>query len=473
MIEVMPFLLSCMLCTAEDYYYYPYNISRTTLSGIAAYRSALTLDWLAAEDSRQRELVAAFETASSPPAKVLTTDCIAYPRPSTVKIARLMLELLKNLEGDDGTLVSNLIQTLLRTKILVKTSMLDAEPDLEALVKTPGVLMGEPHTTFPRILAMIWLTVTDPVSTGKYGWCPINKVNKYLSVTKPTQIAKNIRALDPILARARFIMEEFIQNMTPLNMYPKKTTASIEKDETYNLANALSLGTSALETELPIFDTYEEFMSSVASLLQISKIHVINITVIWCLVNFCPSSFLDMDFGSDFHEDRWIFRDMKHQEYSDAPCAKVRPSTRDIIRRFYAIIPYFDKDHLNTAFLHKFRATVYGMSEGEDALDREAAFYAAVLVPVVFLQQYRDMWCLLERFHRAMRLYQISHPTEKRSALKLLQNIRPVNLKVRSFVLELPGITAVTRTTSADFDDEEINDIKDIRYLKELIKNLG
>ncbi|KAM3965973.1 uncharacterized protein ACR2FA_012831 [Aphomia sociella] len=186
-----------------------------------------------------------------------------------------------------------------------------------------------------------------------------------------------------------------------------------------------------------------------------------------------PSVSLVMDFESELHEDRWIFRHAKRHEDSDALCAKVRPSARDIVRRFYAILPYFDRDHANTAFLHKFRGTVYGMSESDDSLDREAAFYAAVLAPIVFLQQYRDTWCLLERFHRAIRLYQISHPTEKRSALKLLQNLRPVNLKVRTFIFELPGPTTVTRTTPPDFEDEEIHDKKDVRYLKELIKNLG
>ncbi|KOB63504.1 putative regulator of cell autolysis [Operophtera brumata] len=37
------------------------------------------------------------------------------------------------------------------------------------------------------------------------------------------------------------------------------------------------------------------------------------------------------------------------------------------------------------------------MSEGEDLFDREGAYYAAILTPLVFLQQYRDTWCLLER----------------------------------------------------------------------------
>ncbi|XP_072945577.1 uncharacterized protein [Epargyreus clarus] len=178
---------------------------------------------------------------------------------------------------------------------------------------------------------------------------------------------------------------------------------------------------------------------------------------------------LDPEFG---REDRWVYRHMKRE--GDEECARVRPITKDIVRRIYAILPYFDKDHSNTAFLHKYRATIHGMSEGEDLLDREAAFYAAVLTPLVFFQQYRDTWCLLERFHRAIRLYQISHPTEKRSALKLLQNFRAVSHKVQVFVRELPGpMTRQRTTTPSEPDDEELHDKKDIRYLKELIKNLG
>ncbi|KAF9802908.1 hypothetical protein SFRURICE_015505 [Spodoptera frugiperda] len=202
---------------AEDYYYNPQNSSKATLSGIAAYRSALTLDWLAAEDQRQRELAAAYETEPAPPARSLSTDCISYARPASGKVARLMLELLKNLEGDEGNIVTDLIQALVRTKLLVETSMLDAEPDLDSLVKTPGVMMGEPHTTFPRILAMTWMTVTDPV-------------NKYLTITKPITIAKQMKALEPVIARARFIMEEFIQHVTPLNMYQKKSPESVTTD---------------------------------------------------------------------------------------------------------------------------------------------------------------------------------------------------------------------------------------------------
>ncbi|KAG6456741.1 hypothetical protein O3G_MSEX009913 [Manduca sexta] len=432
MILFIPFSFLWIMTSAQVYYYHPYNVSRATVPGIAAYRSALTLDWIAAEDSRQRELVAAFETEPAPPIRILTTDCIMYARPASGKIARLMLELLKNLEGDEGTIVTELIQALVRSKLLVETSMLESEPDLEALVKTPDVMMGEPHTTFPRILAMTWLAVTDPSTTKKYGWCPVTKINKYLASTKSMNVAKHMRALEPIVARARYIMEEFIQHVTPLNMYEKEAGKRREsKSRNYKMEGQK-------ENQ-----------------------------VTW------PSVCVDTELEPDLSEDRWVFRNSKRQETNEA-CSAVRPTARDIVRRVYAIMPYFDKDHSNAAFLHKLRGTVYSMSEGADLLDREGAFYAAVLSPVVFLQQYRDTWCLLERFHRALRLYQISHPTEKRSALKLLQNLRAVNQKIRSFVFDLPGPALFTRPPSpTEPDDDELYDKKDIKYLKELIKNLG
>ncbi|XP_022120930.2 uncharacterized protein LOC110997195 [Pieris rapae] len=210
----------------EDYYYYSFksNISRSTPMGIAAYRSALTLDWIAAEDLRQRELAAAFETEASP-VRVISSDCVGYPKPTSGKIGRLMLELLKNLEGDDGILVPELTQVLVRSKFLVESSMFDSEPDLYSLVKMPNVMMGEPHTTFPRILAIIWMLVTDPVTTKKYGWCPIKKVNKYLSSERSSEVAKQMRAMEIVVARARFIMEEFIQSITPTDVYQKPTVS--------------------------------------------------------------------------------------------------------------------------------------------------------------------------------------------------------------------------------------------------------
>lgn len=73
----------------------PYNVSRTTAVGIAEYRSALTLDWLAAEDHRQRELVSAFESQPVLSNKLILSDCVGYPRPSAGTVARLMLEMLK------------------------------------------------------------------------------------------------------------------------------------------------------------------------------------------------------------------------------------------------------------------------------------------------------------------------------------------------------------------------------------------
>ncbi|CAH2270021.1 jg17874 [Pararge aegeria aegeria] len=102
----------------------------------------------------------------------------------------------------------------------------------------------------------------------------------------------------------------------------------------------------------------------------------------------CPSNTADLD-EADFEfsqEGNWIYRNARKPAVYDEACFRVRPTTRDINKRFHAILPYFDKVHSNTEFLHKFRATVHGMSEGEDLLDRETAFYAAVLTPIVFLQ---------------------------------------------------------------------------------------
>ncbi|KAI8441079.1 hypothetical protein MSG28_009343 [Choristoneura fumiferana] len=212
------------MCSADDFYHFPFNATRSTVSGIAAYRSALTLDWLAGEDSRQRELANSFEIVATIKPRPRSSECIAFTRPAAGKVARLMLELVKNLEGDEGTIIPELIQGLMNARLLMETSMLESEPDLNSLVHTPGAMMGEPHTTFPRILAMVWLIGSDPITTKKSGWCSVKKFNKYLMIARPTEIATHMRALDPIIARARFIIESFIQNVTPLNMQPETTT---------------------------------------------------------------------------------------------------------------------------------------------------------------------------------------------------------------------------------------------------------
>lgn len=80
------------------------------------------------------------------------------------------------MEGDDGTLIPELINALIRSKLLVDTSILESEPDFDSLVETPGVMMGEPHATFPRIVAVVWMLITDASTTRKFGWCPVKKV---------------------------------------------------------------------------------------------------------------------------------------------------------------------------------------------------------------------------------------------------------------------------------------------------------
>ncbi|KAI5640270.1 hypothetical protein NE865_07369 [Phthorimaea operculella] len=204
----------------NDYYYQPVNSSRTTPDGIAAYRSALTLDWMSAEDSRQRELAAAFEQGPQFPSPIAKSDCYNYHRPSAGSVAKLILEVMKNLEGeDDGYLIAHLVQALLRAKLLLlESTMFENEPDLDALVKTPSAMVGEPHTTFPRVVEVLWLAVTDPSSVKKHGWCTVNKMTAFLHANRPIDIARHMRASEQIISRVRFIMEEFIQHVTPLNI---------------------------------------------------------------------------------------------------------------------------------------------------------------------------------------------------------------------------------------------------------------
>jgi hypothetical protein len=49
---------------------------------------------------------------------------------------------------------------------------------------------------------------------------------------------------------------------------------------------------------------------------------------------------LDVDFERDLAagEERWMYRHKKQEEI-DATCSSVRPTARDIVRRFYAILP--------------------------------------------------------------------------------------------------------------------------------------
>ncbi|XP_073954479.1 uncharacterized protein [Choristoneura fumiferana] len=241
MLQIVALALLWVTCSADDFYHFPFNATRSTVSGIAAYRSALTLDWLAGEDSRQRELANSFEIVATIKPRPRSSECIAFTRPAAGKVARLMLELVKNLEGDEGTIIPELIQGLMNARLLMETSMLESEPDLNSLVHTPGAMMGEPHTTFPRILAMVWLIGSDPITTKKSGWCSVKKFNKYLMIARPTEIATHMRALDPIIARARFIIESFIQNVTPLNMQPETTTQETRPPPT----------TTTFENEVP------------------------------------------------------------------------------------------------------------------------------------------------------------------------------------------------------------------------------
>lgn len=85
----------------------------------------------------------------------------------------------RNLEGDSDnrSIIHELFQSLIRAKLLkLESSVFENEPDLEALMKTPIELAGEPHVTFPRLMAIAWMAITDPTTVKKHGWCTINRV---------------------------------------------------------------------------------------------------------------------------------------------------------------------------------------------------------------------------------------------------------------------------------------------------------
>lgn len=54
-----------------------------------------------------------------------------------------------------------------------------------------------------------------------------------------------------------------------------------------------------------------------------------------------PCFCVDMDLESDFQEDRWLFKHSPQERKvgHEMACAAVRPTAKDIVRRFYAILP--------------------------------------------------------------------------------------------------------------------------------------
>ncbi|XP_063537777.1 uncharacterized protein LOC134747126 [Cydia strobilella] len=157
-------------------------------------------------------------------------------------------------------------------------------------------------------------------------------------------------------------------------------------------------------------------------------------------------------------------------------CKEIKPTPRDVVRRICAVLPYFDREHQNIALLQRYRVTINKLSESMDLVDREVAFYAAVITPLVFLQRYRDAKCLLERFQQSLEEFDTYPPFEKRISLKNLQGLRDLSNKILLFVSGLPDKRPPTRTPAPELlDDEDIghSDKHDVRFLKELIKNLG
>ncbi|XP_063384596.1 uncharacterized protein LOC134670711 [Cydia fagiglandana] len=157
-------------------------------------------------------------------------------------------------------------------------------------------------------------------------------------------------------------------------------------------------------------------------------------------------------------------------------CKKIKPTPRDVVRRICAVVPYFDREHQNAALLQRYRVTINRLSESMDSVDREVAFYAAVVTPIVFLQRYRDAKCLLERLQQSFEEFHTYPAEEKRMALKNLQGLRDISHRILQFVNSVPDKRPPTRTPPADLlDDEDMGqgDKQDLRFFKELVKNLG
>ncbi|XP_063366391.1 uncharacterized protein LOC134654856 [Cydia amplana] len=156
-------------------------------------------------------------------------------------------------------------------------------------------------------------------------------------------------------------------------------------------------------------------------------------------------------------------------------CKGIKPTPRDIVRRICAVLPYFDREHKNAGLLQRYRVTINRLSESVDSVDREVAFHAAMLTPIMFLQRYRDAKCLLERLQQSLEEFDKYPPFEKRNALKNLQGLRDLSHKVLLFVSNLPDKRPPTRTPAPDPDEEDmgLKGKHDVRFFKELIKNLG
>ncbi|XP_063623025.1 uncharacterized protein LOC134795122 [Cydia splendana] len=157
-------------------------------------------------------------------------------------------------------------------------------------------------------------------------------------------------------------------------------------------------------------------------------------------------------------------------------CKKIKPTPRDVVRRICAVIPYFDREHRNAALLQRYRVTINRLSESMDSVDREVSFYAALVTPIVFLQRYRDAKCLLERLQLSFEEFHTYPPHEKRMALKNLQGLRDISHRILQFVSSVPDKRPPTRTPAPDLLDGEDTgpgDKQDLRFFKELIKNLG
>ncbi|XP_048481425.1 uncharacterized protein LOC105384521 [Plutella xylostella] len=163
--------------------------------------------------------------------RLLGDACLRAPRPAPGRAGRLVVELLRRLEGPPAPLTKQLLASLVRAHVLVQTTSLDQEPTLTALVRGPAEMRAEPHASFPRVMAAMWLLLTDADSLAEDGWCKLDKLNDFLNHAEPKSIPAQLKRIDGALSRARYAVEEFIHNVVvtgdlPLRLYPARTSTT-------------------------------------------------------------------------------------------------------------------------------------------------------------------------------------------------------------------------------------------------------
>ncbi|CAG9130400.1 unnamed protein product [Plutella xylostella] len=172
------------------------------------------------------------------------------------------------------------------------------------------------------------------------------------------------------------------------------------------------------------------------------KISIVLIYFIY-MANLTISVNINEEVEQFFAESSPILKHQSSHARNNSHCLHLRPNATDVVQKVYTYMPYLAVNKTKLSFVHQFRSTIMSMTKKGTPQDQEAAFLASVLTPIIFLQHHKDTWCLMDRFHRALRFFTISSGPEKTSSLQILQNLRSINQKIRSFIRELDQPEAV------------------------------